>query len=281
MNASVLLALTALLVVGVGVVRSQGGRLRDSQTGRAFALLTLVPVPSPIEKLAVRLPINESLRQSLATLRLSDRSLGGARVVAVGASFAAALLLFPVAPAVGVVALAGSAVAPFGVDLLVVRAAREHGREVAQQLPDALDLLSAASGAGMALDPALDLVGSRVGGAIGVELALMRRDLERGATRAAAYETLGRRVGRPDVDALIGALLRADRLGSPLAETLARQADTMRHARSERARQAAARAGPKIQLVVALLMVPATLMLVIGLLLLELTRQVSGVIGGG
>ena len=38
---------------------------------------------------------------------------------------------------------------------------------------------------------------------------------------------------------------------------------------------------PKIQLVVALMMVPAVLLLVLGVLLIELSRQVGGVIGGG
>ena len=52
-------------------------------------------------------------------------------------------------------------------------------------------------------------------------------------------------------------------------------------ARRQAARERAARAAPKIQLVVAMVMVPAVLLLVIGVLLIELARQVGGVIGGG
>jgi hypothetical protein len=42
----------------------------------------------------------------------------------------------------------------------------------------------------------------------------------------------------------------------------------------------AARAAPKIQLVIALVMVPAVLLLVMGVLLFELARQVGTVVGG-
>ena len=58
------------------------------------------------------------------------------------------------------------------------------------------------------------------------------------------------------------------------------QAEALRVLRRQTARERAARAAPKIQLVVALLMVPAVLMLVLGALVIELSRQVGTVVGG-
>jgi tight adherence protein C len=70
------------------------------------------------------------------------------------------------------------------------------------------------------------------------------------------------RLPLPEVRSLVAALDRARRHGTPLAETLASQARDARFALARRAREEAARAGPKIQLVVALLLVPSVLLLI-------------------
>ncbi|MGD9571765.1 MAG: type II secretion system F family protein, partial [Thermoleophilia bacterium] len=77
----------------------------------------------------------------------------------------------------------------------------------------------------------------------------------------------------------VGALLQAEELGAPLSRALEGQAEALRASRRQDARERAARAAPKIQLVVAMVMVPAVLLLVIGVLLMEMARQVSGVVG--
>ena len=57
-------------------------------------------------------------------------------------------------------------------------------------------------------------------------------------------------------------LRRADRLGAPPARALAALAEEARARQTRRAAERAARAAPKIQLVVALLLVPSVLLLV-------------------
>jgi len=64
------------------------------------------------------------------------------------------------------------------------------------------------------------------------------------------------------VAALAAALRRAERHGAPLAGTLQAQAAEARAERARRIREHAAKAAPKIQLVVALLLVPSVLLLV-------------------
>ena len=59
-----------------------------------------------------------------------------------------------------------------------------------------------------------------------------------------------------------GTLTRSRRHGAPLGRLLAAQATRARHAQRQRVREQAARAAPKIQLVVALLLVPAVMLLV-------------------
>lgn len=132
----------------------------------------------------------------------------------------------------------------------------------------------------MALDPALALAADRLGGPLGVEVRATLADQALGTPRRAAYRALAERTGAEDVGRLVASLLQAEELGTPLATALAGQADALRAARRQRARDSAARAAPRIQLVVALVMVPGAMLLILGVMLLELASQVGVVMGG-
>jgi tight adherence protein C len=151
---------------------------------------------------------------------------------------------------------------------------------IVRELPDLLDLLELSVQAGMALDPALDLAAGRLGGVLGAEVGEVLGDLAYGTPRRAAYRGLVARTGSPELAQVVGALLQAEELGAPLAATLGGQAEALRGRRRQLARERAAKAAPKIQLVVALIMVPAVLILVLGARVIELTRQVGVVVGG-
>jgi tight adherence protein C len=87
-----------------------------------------------------------------------------------------------------------------------------------------------------------------------------RRSL--GVPAATAIAELERRCPTEGVLALCAALRRAERHGAPLAAGLAAQARDARSRAAARTAEAAARASPRIQLVVALLLVPSVLLLV-------------------
>ena len=63
--------------------------------------------------------------------------------------------------------------------------------------------------------------------------------------------------------ALASALERSRRFGSPLAEQLHEQASSLRRDARRRLEERAARAAPKIQLVVALVLVPSVLLMIV------------------
>jgi tight adherence protein C len=86
-----------------------------------------------------------------------------------------------------------------------------------------------------------------------------------------ALAQLERRCPAAGTGALTAALRRADRLGAPLTRTLAALAEEARARQARRATEHAARAAPKIQLVVALLLVPSVLLLVAAALVPALT----------
>jgi tight adherence protein C len=80
-------------------------------------------------------------------------------------------------------------------------------------------------------------------------------------------QRLVRRCPLAGMAVLVAALERAERHGAPLADTLAAQAREAREARARHLREHAAKAAPKIQLVVALLLVPSVMLLVAAALL--------------
>jgi tight adherence protein C len=147
-------------------------------------------------------------------------------------------------------------------DLWLVRVASERARRVRRELPALLDILRVSVEAGGSLPEALRSVGERSDGPLAREWAAVGREVALGIPLAEALAGMAVRVPLPEVSALVGALERARRHGAPLADTLAAQARAARSALARRIRDDAARAGPKIQLVVALLLVPSVLLLV-------------------
>ena len=134
---------------------------------------------------------------------------------------------------------------------------------IAIELADVAELLRVAVDAGLTPMRALAEVGRRHPGLLAAELraASARVALGRPARRGARPRSPpGRR--SPASHALVAALGRAERHGAPLGPALAALAAEARGERARRVRDRAARAAPKIQLVVALLLVPAVLLMV-------------------
>ena len=175
-------------------------------------------------------------------------------------------------------ALAGPLAGFMGPDWWLARRARERFRRIRRELPALLDLLGVTVEAGASLPAALAAVGARAGGPLAAEWRVVGRELALGAPLAAALAGMTARVPMPEITALAGALERAARHGSPLTETLAAQARDARLARRRQIQEEAARAGPKIQLVVALLLVPSVLLMIAAALLSALVDGGGGLV---
>jgi tight adherence protein C len=151
-------------------------------------------------------------------------------------------------------------------DLWLARRAAERARRARAELPALLDLLRVSVEAGSSLPKALHEVGARSRGPLAAEWRALGGEVALGVPLDAALRGTVERLPLPEVQSLVAALERARRHGAPLADTLASQARDARFALARHAREEAARAGPKIQLVVALLLVPSVLLLVVAAL---------------
>jgi tight adherence protein C len=216
-----------------------------------------------------RTPRGLADRIAAAGLETPARDVMAVKVGAAVAALAAALIALPVAPGrTGLLILAAAPAAGyFAPDAQLRRRARRRARVVEAELADVLDLLRVAVAAGLTPGRALAEVGRRHPGVLAQELTRATAHAALGVPRADTYAELSRRAPAPGVAALVAALERADRHGAPLAPALTAEAKTARARRAQRAAEQAARAAPQIQLVVALLLVPAVLLLVAAALL--------------
>lgn len=150
----------------------------------------------------------------------------------------------------------------FGPDAWLARRAAARARAARAELPRLLDLLRVTVGAGVGPAAALRAVGERGGGPLAAEWRVVGHEVALGVPLADALAGMAARLPLAEVETLARSLDRTRRHGVPLADALAAQAADARSGLARRVREDAARAGPKIQLVVALLLVPSVLLLV-------------------
>lgn len=189
---------------------------------------------------------------ALVARRRISASVGGAW------GGAAALVVAPpaVALVMGVVGgLAGRALP----DVALRRAGRHRAALLRDETPELLDLLAVAFGCGLPLRAALAAAGRWTDGELSRGVARAAAELERGAGTGPTLDRLMREHPVAELDAAVAILERSRLHGTPAAAPLRALASGARHARARRAMEHAARAAPRVQLVAALLLVPAAL----------------------
>jgi tight adherence protein C len=268
MTPSVLLALVAGPLLATGIADLAAARARAPRMPRGRRRLGPAATAA-LARLGRRVGAPRPSRDLAARLAAADAPMSMADAMAAKAGSAVAGLLgsLPLAASapgrLGLVLPAAAGAGAFaGVDVWLRVRARRRASRMAAELPDVADLLRVATQAGLPPTRALAEVARRHRGLLAGELGRAAAQAALGRPRAEALEELRRRAPLPGVAALTAALERANRLGTPLAEALGALAREAREDRARGRQEAAARAAPKIQLVVALLLVPAVLLLV-------------------
>jgi tight adherence protein C len=186
------------------------------------------------------------------------------RVACAAVGGAAALAAAPAAPGhlSLLLAIALPAAGFFVPDALRERRLRLRHRRIAAALPDAIDLLAVGAEAGRGVAAGFADLARTGSGPLAEELAIADAELACGEPLAAVLGSLRERVPGSEVATLCAAIERSRRHGSPLADQLRRQASALRRDRRRTVEERAARAAPKIQLVVALVLVPSVLLMI-------------------
>jgi tight adherence protein C len=195
-------------------------------------------------------------------LKCASAALVGVAGVAAAGSLPGRLPLVALlaAPAAGFVAP----------ELWLARLTARRLRAAATELAPMLDLLQVTVEAGASPAPALGAVGARFRGPLAQEWRAASAAIALGTPHDRALDTLTRRLPSARVRAFADCMRRARRRGVPLGDLLVQQASAARHEEQLRVREQAARAGPKIQLVVAFVLVPSVMLIVAAALIAEL-----------
>jgi tight adherence protein C len=232
---------------------------------------------SVLSAVDVRLGLSARLARSGVAERISVGSLLAAKIGGALAGGLWGLLLAPVVPSrfAWVVAVALPAGGFLGPDAWLERRARRRLRALRASLPDALDLLAVGTAAGRSPLAGLAELGAGEG-PLARELAMLSAESSCGLAQSEALDSLRRRAPVREVAAMCGVIERSRRYGSPLADQLREQAAALRGTQRRRVEEQAARAAPKIQLAVALLLVPSVLLMIAAGLLANIDRFMSG-----
>ncbi|MGE5407832.1 MAG: type II secretion system F family protein [Syntrophothermus sp.] len=267
---SLLVALAVLL--GAGAL-AELGRARGAAPARSpFGL------GGRSARAALRLGLPERLRRAGLEHRLPlGAVLVGKLAGAAGGALAGAAAA-PAAPgrSAVLVAVALPAAGFFVPDALLERAARMRRRRLLADLPDALDLMAVSAGSGHGPAAGIEQVARAGQGPLAEELRMTAAELSCGAPPSAALAALRSRVEGGEMATLVASIERSRRFGSPLADQLRRQASALRRGHRRAIEERAARAAPKIQLVVALVLVPSVLLMIAAALIANAGTLLTG-----
>jgi tight adherence protein C len=259
----------------VELLRAPGMELHGMARG---ALKLRIPGTSrSLGEVATSLGLSERVVRAGLGERLPVATLLGAKAAGAVVGALLALLVAPAAPGRLAVALAfGLPAAGFlAPDAWLERRARVRLTGLRSRLPDALDLVAVGAAAGRSPVAGMAEV-ARGEGPLADELAVLTAEASCGAPQRQVLESLRRRAPVPEVAALCGLIERSRRYGSPLADQLREQASGLRGNQRRRIEEQAARAAPKIQLAVALLLVPSVLLMIAAGLLANVDRFLAG-----
>jgi tight adherence protein C len=257
-----------LAVAGLGLLTGTRQRRPRLTGGRAARLLRgLAVAGAALRRLSgARAPL--SLEQRIAAAGapagLGPRELIAAKLATALCGAGVGTVLGAAAPGrLGPLVVVVTPAAAFLVpDWWLRRRAAARAHAARRELPALLDLLRVTVDAGLPPAAAFAAVGERATGTVAGEWRSVGSMCALGVPLSESLAGLETRLPIPEVRALVAALDRAGRHGAPLSDTLAAQARDARLARRRQIEEEAARAGPKIQLVVALLLVPSVLLLV-------------------
>ena len=155
--------------------------------------------------------------------------------------------------------------------------AKARQADISYQLPDFLDTMSVTLQAGVGMNQALRDIVPYFEGPIKEEFGRFLQEISIGIPRIDAYQMLLQRNDSKEFQILIKSLIQGERLGVPIADSFKQQAEEMRKLKKEMIKEKAAKASPKVTLVTTFLVLPSSIILIGGLMIINMFSQNGGV----
>ncbi len=130
-------------------------------------------------------------------------------------------------------------------------------KDILKSMPDALDLLTICVEAGLGFEAAMSKVAEKWQTALGYEFMRVIREVQLGVSRRQALRSMAQRVGLPEMNSFVSAIIQSEVLGASLAKVLRIQAEQMRIQRRQRAEEEANKAPIKMTIPMVFLIFPS------------------------
>ncbi len=227
------------------------------------------------EQLATRIAGRAMLRRRIdqSGTTWTVRDLAGLELTVAGAGVVVVLVASLSAPPLLALAPFAAALGAKAPELSLARTARRRLRRMAGQVPELVELLVAATEAGLPPAGAFVRASRALSEPLGDELRTAVRQVGLGVPWRAALDRAVDRTGAAGLRELSRTLSRAQRAGVSTRASLRAVADDFRAERRARAEELARRAPVKMLFPLVLLILPAFLLLTVGPVLLSTIRS--------
>lgn len=152
----------------------------------------------------------------------------------------------------------------------------KRNKEIHQQMPEMMDLLSVSVSAGLGFDQALGYVVQKSEGALFDEIAIAQREISLGRTRREALSALSDRCGDLEMKTFVSAVLQADEMGASMQNVLQIQADTIRLAHKQAVEESAQKLSVKMLFPLVVCIFPVILLVLMGPAALSIMDNLMG-----
>jgi tight adherence protein C len=152
-------------------------------------------------------------------------------------------------------------------NIVLSRTASRRQRDIFENIPDALDLMTVCVEAGLSMERALTKVAAEIdvkSVVLAQELQLVLMEMRAGFSKEKALRNFALRSGVEDVDTLVAMLIQAERFGTGMGDSLRVHADSLRHKRTLLAEEMAAKIGLKLLFPLIFCMFPSLILVLMG-----------------
>lgn len=141
---------------------------------------------------------------------------------------------------------------------------RKQQRLILRSLPDALDMLSVCTSAGLGFDQSLQRVSEFWQSPVAHEFGRVISEMEMGLSRQEALRNMGYRTDVTELSSFISLIIQAEKLGMSVSHTITAMAEQMRIERRFRAQEEARKLPNKILFPLVFFIFPAMIAVILG-----------------
>ena len=180
--------------------------------------------------------------------------------------------------------LVASAMGYYLPNYVLSKAIAHRQREIFENFPDALDLMTVCMEAGLGTEAALNKVAEDMvhkSPTLSEELRLVNLELRAGSPRDRALRNLAMRTGVDEVEGFVTMIIQADRFGTSIAQSLRVHSETVRTLRRQKAEETASKIPLKLLFPLIFCIFPALMLVIIGPAIIQMVRVVMPAMGAG